>query len=190
MFWDNWFSGKSRKISITVLQPRDKRAFDVPIIDETDTSLICKTQGKKERRYYKSGPGWSYKNGLTKFFGIEGSAYTMIVKDDSEVKVSLSTALRDLWGQETYDKMPKDLRDQVENHVFGVTITPEEIPKEDKTRSVSAENADKENIKTSMEYLGHEMDKKRKTEWIPIIMGVGVGAFAVLLAVVLKWIKV
>jgi hypothetical protein len=168
---------------ITVLQPRDKRAFDLPITEETDTALICRKIGGKgvERRFYKAGPGWHYINGAVRFFGLEGKGYTAILPEgaDKPKTMTLPNALKSLWGEEAYKKAPEKLREVVENHVFGVTIIPDKIPDDDKFKTISSENIDKENIKDAMDVLGKKLRQKNKMDRNTFIFGLIGGALII-----------
>jgi hypothetical protein len=165
------------KKTIMVLSPRDKRFYDTNA-QETEKSLEGK-RGKTEFRYWKTGPGWSGEKGVVRFLALDGNAYTAAVIDDKPVTVKLPEALRVLWGKDAYEKMPKPLKQILENHVFGVTIVPSEVPSEDKTRVISAENVDKENIKIAMDVLGKRLKNKGKMDWMATFVGVAIGGFLV-----------
>jgi len=84
---------------VLLLRPRDKRGLKIPVVKETDIGLICKTIKGIARRYIKMGCAWTFTMGgkvVTRFFGIEGTGYTAIVKGGTKVRVSLEEAVRDL----------------------------------------------------------------------------------------------
>lgn len=175
-------SGGAKK-SILVFSPKDKRGKEIKIKEETETRLDCGKVGSVDVRFYKTGPGWNFPNGVTKFLGIEGTAYTALAIDDKPRNVTLSEALRVLWGPAAYEKMPQALKDPLEKHRFGVTIQPERVPEEDKAMKITAEDRDKENIKVGMEELRKNMQKKGKIDWVQaasfIAIGILVGVFLV-----------
>ena len=177
------------KKSIIVFSPKDKRAKEIRIKEETETRLDCGKVGTVDIRYYKTGPGWNFPGGVTKFVGIDGTAYTSLIVDDKPRNVTLSEALRVLWGPTAYDKMPPSLKDPLEKHRFGVTIKPEEVPTEDKTLKINAEDRDKENIKAAMDELRHNMKNKHKIDWQTLLLGAMGGIIVGVLLVSFKVIK-
>jgi hypothetical protein len=183
---------KTRKTSksIDVLRPRDKRAFTMPIIAETEISLRCPKKEGVYWRFYKTGPGWTFPNGLTKFFGIEGTAYTAVLRNDKPVTMRLSQALQILWGIDDYKKMPPQMREIVEKHSIGVTISPEKIPDEDKTGSLSAANVDDENDQKAMDRLAKAMKDKGKIDYTHVLLGFLGGIVVAWIAVSMHWIRV
>jgi len=183
-----YLGGANVKKSIMVLQPRDKRFFDLNILKETETSLEAKKEGKPHR-YFKSGPGWSGSKGSTRFIGIEGNAYTAVIVDDKTVTMRLPQAIKILFG-DAYKKIPDPQRLILENHVFGVTVKPEEIPKEDKDRKLSAEDVNTENLKIAADSIGKRLAKKGKFDWIPYLTGFAFGCLIIWVAANLKWIPV
>ena len=177
------------KKSIIVFSPKDKRAKEIRIKEETETRLDCGKVGTVDIRYYKTGPGWNFPGGVTKFVGIDGVGYTAVIVDDKPRQLKLPQALQILWGQEAYDKMPKALKDPLERHTFGVTITPESVPDEDKNLKINAEDRDKENIKTGMEELRKNMKNKHKLDWMTLLQGAAMGIVVGILLVSFKVIK-
>jgi hypothetical protein len=165
-------SGGKKKIII--LQTRDKRAYELPIKRERELTLEAKKDGK-ERRYYKAGPGFTLPNGTTIFFGLEGSAYTAIVKDDKSQSMGLPAAMRSLWGDQAYDKMPQALKEPLEKHRFGVTIYPEKIANEDKMVELTAESVDDENDKKALDHLGNALKNNKKMDWMTFLQGAAIG---------------
>jgi len=68
---------------------------------------------------------------ITRFLGLEGTAYTAIVKGDELVNVSIKDFLIFLWDEAFYDAIPKVQRDKVETDVIGVTIRVQKIDEEE-----------------------------------------------------------
>ena len=181
---------KKTSKSIDVLRPRDKRAFTMPIIAETEISLRCPKKDGVYWRFYKTGPGWTFPKGVTKFFGIEGTAYTAVLRNDKPVTMRLSQALQTLWGIDEYKKIPSQLRDIIEKHGFGVTISPEKIPDEDKTGGLSAANVDDENDQKAMDRLAKAMKDKGKIDYTHVLLGFLGGIVIAWIAVSMHWIRV
>ena len=176
----NGGGGRGKK-SIDVLRPRDKRAFTMPISAETEIALQCPKKDNVHWRFYKSGPGWTFPNGAVKFHGIEGTAYTAVIRNDQNVTLKLANALRILWGDDAYDKTPKALKEIIEKHQFGVTIYPEKIPDADKQGGLSAIDIDSENDAKVIEHIAKAVEGKKKMDWMTFLQGGAVFAFVVLL---------
>ena len=170
-------SGGKKKI--IVLQTRDKRAYELPINKERELTLETKKDGRP-RRYYKAGPGYTLPNGTTIFFGLEGTAYTAVVKDDKPKSLGLPAALKSIWGDLAYQKMPNELRDPLEKTQYGVTIYPEKIDVEgDKYTDLTAESVDDENDKKALNHLGNTLKNSKKMDWMTFLQGGAVMGFIV-----------
>ncbi len=181
--------GNSNKKSIDVRRTRDKRAFTMPITSETEIALHCPKKEGVHWRFYKSGPGWTYPNGSAKFDGIEGSAFTSVIKNDKPVTLKLAEALRILWGEVAYDNMPKPMKEVVEKHQFGVTVYPEKISDEDKAGGLSAMSIDDENDAKVISHIAKAVEGKKKMDWNTVLMGIAVGIVLGIMLVNFKVIK-
>ena len=125
---------------VELLRPRDRRSKILRVSRETDLGLTCiKAQGIIHR-YIKAGPSWVSRRGLrmvTKFFGIEGTAYTAIPKPPAGIdtvtdadgnvvahglKINTEEFLKFLWGPKFYDSLPPEAKVPVEKDVIGITI--------------------------------------------------------------------
>ena len=123
---------KSRipKREVLHLRPRDKRGEKLKVSDETDLAVICKRKNNSVNRYFKKGCAWVFNESgrmVTKFFGMEGTAYTAVARGDEQVKVSVSEFLRTTWGESFYAQIPEDQRRDVETDVVGITVEVESI---------------------------------------------------------------
>lgn len=167
------FGGSSKK-TIDVLQPRDKRAFTLPVI-EGEIGLQGPKRDGVQWRFYKAGAGYNYPNGAIKFWALEGSAYTAVLKGDQKVELKLPAALEIIWGKEAYAKMPPALKEPLETHQFGVTIYPEKIPDDDKAGALRAANVEDETDQKALGYFAKIMDKAKKFDLMTILPWVGVG---------------
>lgn len=114
---------------VMFLRPRDKRGEKMNITKETDRSVLCE-QTNPVHRFIKIGPAWTFKDGgrtSHRFFGIEGSAYTAIIKDAQNVKQTIQEYLKVLWGDKIYAALPQKMKDVVEKDQIGITIEPAKI---------------------------------------------------------------
>lgn len=115
---------------VELLRPRDSRGKILTVVEETDIGLTCKPSGGVTYRFIKAGRGWTYSvrgKMITKFFGIEGTAYTGIIKGDDIVNVSVSEFLRFVWHDKFYDAIPAQQRQAIESDVHGITIEVQKI---------------------------------------------------------------
>ena len=180
--------GKPGKGKIIVLQTRDKRAYELPIKKERELTLETVKDGIP-RRYYKAGPGYTLPNGSTLFFGLEGTAYTALPRDDKAQSMGLPAALKSLWGNEAYDKMPKALKEPLEKHGFGVTIYPEKIADEDKYPHINVENISDEKKEKLVGYVAKAIKDEGKMDWKTMLLGAALGLVVGIMLVSFKVIK-
>lgn len=132
-------ASKKHRKEVLFLRPRDKRGETLKVTRETDRSLWCELSDPVHR-FIKVGPAFDFIDGkrvVTRFFGIEGSAYTASLGNPVGVKMSVDDFLKNVWGEEVYNKLPQKLRDVVEKGKFGITIEPKEIISEDLPRLTS-----------------------------------------------------
>jgi len=117
------------KKEVLFLRPRDKRGERLEVTRETDRSVLCE-KSNPIHRFIKVGSAWTFKEGgktSTRFFGIEGSAYTPIIKGGEEERFTLSEHLRNIWTDRIYEALPEKLRNAIERDKFGVIVDPIEI---------------------------------------------------------------
>jgi len=110
---------------VELLRPRDSRGRVLPVVEETDLGLTCKKTGGVTHRFIKAGRGWTFNvrgKMITKFFGMEGRAYTGIIKGDEIVNVSIAEFLKWTWGPKFYEAIPEQQRQSVETDVQGITV--------------------------------------------------------------------
>ncbi len=124
--------GRLPKKEVLHLRPRDKRGESLTISDETDLGLICKKKrGGGVNRYIKRGSGWVFNEAgrmVTRFFGIEGSAYTAYAKEGNEITdITIPQYLRFLWTDKFYEMVPAEKRRAIESDVIGMTIAPKAV---------------------------------------------------------------
>lgn len=114
---------------IEQLRPRDRRFNIMTVNNETDLSLHCKQKGGAFWRFIKLGTAWGGNikgRAVTKFFGIEAYIWTTIFKDAKKVKVTISEFLRDCWGDDFYNTIPRPQRIKLEDGRIGLTVEPVE----------------------------------------------------------------
>lgn len=137
---------------VLLLRPRDHRGKSLQTIQETDLGIVCRAVKGVTHRFIKVGPSWVFHEGgrmVTKFFGIEGTAYSGVVKGDDFAKVSVREYLVFLWGEVFYNGIPKVQRDKVEDDVMGITIAVDKIDEEEAglpTLTASDINDENDNI--------------------------------------------
>ena len=86
------FTNKSKVTKeVMFMRPRDKRGEKMNITRETDRSILCE-QTNPVHRFIKIGPAWTFKDGghtSYRFLGIEGSAYTAMLKEAATIKLTV-----------------------------------------------------------------------------------------------------
>lgn len=125
--------GKSRK-EVMFLRPRDKRGERLDVTRETDRSVLCE-KSDPVHRFIKVGSSFVFKDAgktVIRFFGIEGSAYTALLKTDVEpVKKSIEDYLIGIWGKADFEKLPPRMREAAKDDKIGVIIEPIKVNAEE-----------------------------------------------------------
>lgn len=182
-----FLSGKAKtRKEVMFLRPRDLRGERLEITKETDKAILCE-QANPIHRFIKIGPGWTFKEGgktSHRFFGVEGSAYTAVVKGTETFKVALEEYLQTLWGPRIYLALPQKLKDAIEKDKFGVTVEPAKINAEDKDLpTLSSDDVNDEGDATILQRLakfGASDNPKTKMLNNIIWLGLGIGLAAIL----------
>jgi len=182
-----WLSGKSKvRKEVDFLRPRDKRGERLDVTHETDRSVLCE-KANPIHRFIKVGPAFTFKNGgktSTKFYGIEGSAYTAQLKQEELVKISVVDFLKTLWGKDLYEHMPAKMKDAVEKDKIGITIEPVKInPEEHGLDKLSSDDVNDEGDAVVLNRLakqGMAENVKQKLLGNLLWFGLGLGAYAIL----------
>jgi hypothetical protein len=126
----NTMKGRGPLTEVYLLRPRDKRGEVHTAEKETDLGIICKRKADIVHRFIKAGCGWTFSVAgrvVTKFFGLEGIAYTALLENGAIIKKDLSDYLVFLWGNEFYDSIPAQFRKAVEEDKVGVTVEVERL---------------------------------------------------------------
>jgi hypothetical protein len=187
-------SGSGSKKILVLIRPGEKRALEIPIIKETAHWLYCKTMEEVPRKFYKVAPGYVFPN-VTKFFAIEGIGYTADAKTPeitSPEPTTIDKALRILWGDERYEKMPKTNRKLVEECRWGLTISIEPYEGED-LPNISSEALREKDDEAILKILAEDaMESKKKGtfDFQQILIGAAIGALIVYIAVNQGWLRI
>jgi len=194
-----WFnvresSGSGSKKILVLIRPGEKRALEIPILKETAHWLYCKTVEDVPRKFYKVAPGYVFPN-VTKFFAIEGIGYTADAKtpeNKSQEPTTIDKALRILWGDDKYEKMPRSNRKLVEDCRWGLTISIEAYEGEDMPpiSSEALREKDDEAILKILAEDAAENEKKGKFDFQQILIGMAIGALIVYIMVNQGWLRV
>jgi len=169
------------KKELLLLRPRDRRGEELPIYQETEIGLFCKGAKNVTYRFFKFGPSWIFNKGgrmITRFFGIEGTAYTGVARSTGEENISVKDFLIFLWGEPFYKGIPLVQRQKVEEDRVGITIEIGKVDEEEHglpTLSASDINDENENVvlgKLTPKQKGSTGDTLMKT-----IMAFFLGAF-------------
>jgi len=113
---------------VLFLRPRDRRGETLLVTRETDRSVWCE-RANPIHRFIKFGPAYEFhENGrlVTRFLGIEGSAYTadLSTPNPKPLKKTLAEILEDFpW----YQKLPQKFKDQVEKTKYGIVVDADKI---------------------------------------------------------------
>lgn len=110
---------------VLLLRPRDHRGKTLSIIQETDLALTCKAIKNVTHWFIKYGASWVFNEGgrmITRFFGVEGTAYTTIASIPNSIDVSVAEFLEALWGSNFYTAIPDRQKKMVEEDRVGITI--------------------------------------------------------------------
>lgn len=163
---------------VQFLRPRDRRGERLVITKETDRSIACE-RSNPVHRFVKMGAAYTFREGgrmITRFWGIEGTAYTGVLEDLKEVKLSISDFLKSLWGDEFYDKMPDEQKKIVEEDNIGVTITPVPIVEEEwGLPTLTSDDVNDEGDSIVLERIANVMKPSGKRELYQMMIGAGLG---------------
>jgi len=170
---------------VLFLRPRDRRGEVLEVTRETDRSLICE-KSNPLHRFIKTSPGYTFVDrgkAVTRFWGIEGTVYTAIVKGGKEIKMELTDFLRDAWGK-AYDKMPEKMKQAIKN--VGVLVEPVPItPQEYGLPTLSSDEINDEADAIMLSRLAHVAKPETRREFYQMLIGIGLGVGLAL--VLIRW---
>jgi len=177
---------------VLLLRLRDYRGQDLTVSQETDLGLFCKAVKGVTHRFIKVGPAWVFHEGgrmITRFIGIEGTAYTGLIKGDGTVNVSVKDFLVFLWGEVFYNGIPKEQRDKVENDVIGITVAVERGDEEDSgLPTLTASDINDENEAVVLNKLADPSDKKTGDTFMKTVINFLLGASVMYFAIHQGWL--
>jgi len=172
---------------VLLLRPRDMRGLHVPVTKETDIGLTCKKVKGVPRAFLKAGPAWTFAKGgkiTTRFLGIEGTAYTAVVKSGKKIISTLAETVHLLWGDDFYSKIPKKQKDQIEKTKWGVTVEVEKVRKDDDTRSTDIHQDDDETVLSA---IAKVQKSTKKAEIYQFLIGLAIGLLGMYLIIGQGW---
>jgi hypothetical protein len=187
-------AGSGTKKILVLIRPGEKRGLEIPIIKETAAWLYCKTVEDVPRKFYKVAPGYVFPN-VTKFFAIEGIGYTADAKTPTNLApetVTLDKALRILWGDERYEKMPKTQRRLVEDNRWGLTIAIDAI-EDEALPKISSEALREKDDEAVLHILAEDAKSsagKTKFDFQQLLIGAAVGALLTYVLINQGWLRV
>jgi hypothetical protein len=131
------------------------------------------------RKFFIYGRGWVFPKD-TKFLAVSGVGYTKIIKNATPITVTAPEFLRFLWGDAAYEKTPKVLREPIEKHEIGFTITPDILSDEDnKLPRVNEEDINDQDELTIAKGLKSAVEDSQKTNLVQMILFAAIGGFLV-----------
>lgn len=180
-------SGKTKVTKeVMFFRPRDKRGEKFEITRETDRSVLCE-KSDPVHRFIKIGASFVFKDGgrtSVRFLGIEGSAYTAIIKGREKFVLSTVDFLKSLWGDKVYNALPTRMRDAIEKDKIGITIEPTKInPEEHGLDKLSSDDVNDEGDAVVLNRLakqGLAENAKQKLLGNLVWLGLGAGIYAIL----------
>jgi len=172
--------------------PADHRFMDLAIDEETSISVQCKkVKGMPVQRFFKLHPGFTgivgrfLKKPITRYLGIEGSAYTWQIENNKWKKLgSLDKAVRTVWGEDFWATVPDRQKDLLEDSRIQVTVGLDEAPLTPAgMRSISEEDIKQEEDRQASKTFWSEHAGQMKGFYINLILAGGTG-FAVCAALI------
>ena len=172
--------------------PADHRFMDLAIDEETSISVQCKKKkGMPVQRFLKLHPGFTgivgrfLKKPITRYLGIEGTAYTWQIESGRFIKAgSLQDSVRALWGEDFYSTVPERQRDMLEESRIQVTVGLDEAPLTPAgMRSISEEDIKQEEDRQASKTFWSAHAGQTKGFYINMILAGGTG-FAVCAALI------
>jgi predicted O-methyltransferase YrrM len=103
--------------------------------------------------------------------------------------MSISDALRLLWGQPDYAKMPQNLRDAVEKTQWGITVEAERVDEEAYgLKPITEDQLKAEQRQVVLKDIANAVKDSDKPNLMWIGLGAALGASAIMLAYNMNWI--
>jgi len=173
---------------VMFLRPRDRRGKRMRVTRETDRSAFCERENPTHR-FIKLGPAYEFQEGgrlVTRFFGVEGSAYTADLSgpNPNPLRLTLGEILSEY---DWYRKLPQRIRDEVEKAKFGVVVDVKAIDPDEYglPRWTSDDVHDEADAVILRRLAAGSQVSTVKREFYQLMVGIGLGMLAALL--VLRW---
>ena len=173
--------------------PSDHRFIDLKIEEETAISVQCKkVKGMPIQRFFKLHPGFTgivgrvLKKAITRYIGIEGTAYTWKIEEGRWKKLgSLSDAIKTVWGIKFWESVPEIQREKLEESRIQVTVGLDKAPLTPAgMRSISEEDIKQEEDRLASQTFWREHGSQMRGYFINLILAGGTG-FAICAAMIL-----
>jgi len=174
--------------------PADHRFIDLNIEEETSVSVQCKkVKGMPIQRFFKYHPGFTgivgrfMKKPVTRYLGIEGTAYTWQINCGRYVKLGgLQDAVKTVWGEEFYATVPENQKELLKASRIEVTVGLDEAPLTPAgMRSISEEDIKQEEDRQASKTFWEEHAGQVKGWLVNIFLagGTGFGIALLLMAI-------
>ncbi len=177
--------------------PGDHRFIDFSIDEESSVSVQCKkVKGMPIQRFFKYHPGFTgivgriIKKPITRYLGIEGTAYSWQIKNGTWEKLgSLKDAVETVWGEDFWSHVPDRQKALLEESRIQVTVGLDEAPlTPGGMRSISEEDIKQEEDRQASKTFWQEHSGQIKGYIINLFLaggtGFGVALFLVMLGII------
>jgi hypothetical protein len=170
------------------INPSDHRFMDLDIEEETAVSIQCKKKkGFPQQRFFKYHPGFTgmagrlIKKPITRFLGIEGTAYTWNIKEGKDILLgTLADAVRSILGEDFWSFIPNEQQQLLDESKIQVTVGLDESPlTPDGMKSISEEDIKVETDRKAAETFWQEHGVRQKGMIINMVLAGGFGAAVV-----------
>jgi len=172
--------------------PSDHRFIDLKIEEETAISVQCKkVKGMPIQRFFKLHPGFTgivgkvLKKSITRYIGIEGTAYTWKIEEGRWKKLgSLADAIKTVWGETFWATVPETQKEILEESRIQVTVGLDKAPLTPSgMRSLSEEDIKQEEDRLASQTFWREHGSQMRGYFINMILAGGTG-FAICCAMI------
>lgn len=177
--------------SVMKLLPKTARFVEFGIAEETAVSISCDDKkGFPPQRFIKISQGFVgtvgrfVKKSVTRYLAKEGTAYTFKTTQNhlEEIPGGIPAAIKQLWGQTEYDKIPPHLKDKLEQNLLAVTVDLQDGLTPEGYRPVTEEDIKREEDREAAKtwWMGRKMAEKGTWVQVVFILLAGVGIALIL----------
>jgi len=161
------------------------------VTKETDRSIVC-GRTNPIHRFIKVGSGYVFQEGgkaVTRFWGIEGTAYTANLLEENPIKNALSEFLRDLLGDRFYESIPSKQRDLIEKTKTGIIVEPVPIKEEAYGfPTLTSDDINDEADSVILSRIAKATQSSTRKEFYQMLIGIAIGVGLCLLLLRLGWL--